>query len=271
MSYAAGQRPLAPAPAPSTNSSHQPLNKVSPSSQDSHDSSLNAAAHALVGASRNGSSTQLSGKSTDSDTKPVTANSASKKAKTSANNSGSSTPTTNPKPPKKPRRSKVAEACKFCRRSHMSCDAGRPCSRCVKRDIAHLCKDEPLSTTASGTTSPVSRQSPAPPSHTPSALQPQPQLIPPSRIPPPASLSPGNNMLGLVSSPSYSSALQTSMAPVASGAIVPSSSAPMGMQQIMTFASHDGSGSFNPSVSASQMPMLSNNFNLAMVSAVESA
>lgn len=43
---------------------------------------------------------------------------------------------------KKPRRSKVAEACKFCRKSHMSCDAGRPCSRCVKRGIAHLCRDD---------------------------------------------------------------------------------------------------------------------------------
>lgn len=45
---------------------------------------------------------------------------------------------------KKQRRSKVAEACRFCRRSHMSCDAGRPCGRCVKRDIAHLCREEPL-------------------------------------------------------------------------------------------------------------------------------
>ncbi|KAK4701309.1 hypothetical protein P7C70_g4930, partial [Phenoliferia sp. Uapishka_3] len=49
---------------------------------------------------------------------------------------------------KKPRRSKVAEACRFCRRSHMSCDAGRPCGRCVKRDIAHLCREEPTTTAA---------------------------------------------------------------------------------------------------------------------------
>ncbi|KAM0789461.1 hypothetical protein ACM66B_000283 [Microbotryomycetes sp. NB124-2] len=58
------------------------------------------------------------------------------------------------RPAKKQRRSKVAEACKFCRRSHMSCDAGRPCSRCIKRDIAHLCRDEPLETLASNSGTP---------------------------------------------------------------------------------------------------------------------
>lgn len=33
-------------------------------------------------------------------------------------------------------------ACVYCRRSHMTCDSGRPCSRCVKRNIGHLCHDE---------------------------------------------------------------------------------------------------------------------------------
>ncbi|KAK4054245.1 Transcription factor [Microbotryomycetes sp. JL201] len=66
-------------------------------------------------------------------------------ASTSVSTSGA--PVT--RPAKKQRRSKVAEACKFCRRSHMSCDAGRPCGRCIKRDIAHLCRDEPLETLAS--------------------------------------------------------------------------------------------------------------------------
>lgn len=32
----------------------------------------------------------------------------------------------------------------YCRRSHMICDDARPCLRCVKRGIAHLCHDEPL-------------------------------------------------------------------------------------------------------------------------------
>lgn len=37
---------------------------------------------------------------------------------------------------------KVKRACIFCKRSHMPCEAARPCQRCVKRKIAHLCKDE---------------------------------------------------------------------------------------------------------------------------------
>lgn len=45
-------------------------------------------------------------------------------------------------PPKK-RRRKVNHACVYCRRSHMTCDLERPCARCIKRDIGHLCHDEP--------------------------------------------------------------------------------------------------------------------------------
>lgn len=43
--------------------------------------------------------------------------------------------------PKK--RRKVNHACIYCRRSHMTCDLERPCLRCVKRSIGHLCHDEP--------------------------------------------------------------------------------------------------------------------------------
>lgn len=39
------------------------------------------------------------------------------------------------------RRPKTAYACVFCRRSHMTCDDGRPCQRCIKRRIGHLCHD----------------------------------------------------------------------------------------------------------------------------------
>ncbi|KAF6237884.1 hypothetical protein HO173_004085 [Letharia columbiana] len=42
--------------------------------------------------------------------------------------------------PKK--RRKVNHACIYCRRSHMTCDLDRPCARCVKRSIGHLCHDE---------------------------------------------------------------------------------------------------------------------------------
>lgn len=46
--------------------------------------------------------------------------------------------TTTPK-----KRRKVSHACLYCRRSHMTCDLERPCTRCVKRNIGHLCHDEP--------------------------------------------------------------------------------------------------------------------------------
>ncbi|KAL2049979.1 hypothetical protein ABVK25_009706 [Lepraria finkii] len=38
-------------------------------------------------------------------------------------------------------------ACIYCRRSHMTCDLDRPCARCVKRSIGHLCHDEPREST----------------------------------------------------------------------------------------------------------------------------
>ncbi|KAH7320882.1 meiosis protein SPO22/ZIP4 like-domain-containing protein [Stachybotrys elegans] len=47
----------------------------------------------------------------------------------------------NHKSPKK--RRKVNHACVYCRRSHMTCDLERPCTRCIKRNIGHLCHDEP--------------------------------------------------------------------------------------------------------------------------------
>ncbi|ORZ06856.1 hypothetical protein BCR42DRAFT_426569 [Absidia repens] len=43
----------------------------------------------------------------------------------------------------KRKRKKVSLACVFCRRSHMTCDEGRPCQRCIKRSIGNMCHDEP--------------------------------------------------------------------------------------------------------------------------------
>ncbi|KAK9473291.1 zinc cluster transcriptional activator [Dipodascopsis tothii] len=43
---------------------------------------------------------------------------------------------------KSQKRRKVDHACVYCRRSHMTCDSERPCSRCLKRNIGHLCHDE---------------------------------------------------------------------------------------------------------------------------------
>ncbi|KAF7302902.1 hypothetical protein MKEN_01252500 [Mycena kentingensis (nom. inval.)] len=45
-------------------------------------------------------------------------------------------------PRKGSKRRKVNHACLYCRRSHMTCDEGRPCQRCIKREIGHLCHDE---------------------------------------------------------------------------------------------------------------------------------
>ncbi|CAH6718229.1 transcription activator of gluconeogenesis Ert1p [[Candida] jaroonii] len=47
-----------------------------------------------------------------------------------------------PKPQKR-KKKKVEMACVYCRRSHMICDDSRPCQRCIKRGIGHLCYDEP--------------------------------------------------------------------------------------------------------------------------------
>ncbi len=43
---------------------------------------------------------------------------------------------------RKRKRKKVSNACVYCRRSHMICDPGRPCQRCLKRNIGHLCRDD---------------------------------------------------------------------------------------------------------------------------------
>lgn len=48
----------------------------------------------------------------------------------------------NPKRVRK-KKKKVEMACVYCRRSHMICDDARPCLRCIKRGIGHLCHDEP--------------------------------------------------------------------------------------------------------------------------------
>lgn len=51
---------------------------------------------------------------------------------------------------KKESRKKVKKACLFCKRSHMPCEEARPCQRCIKRNIAHLCRDaEPASAVSS--------------------------------------------------------------------------------------------------------------------------
>ncbi|EPQ31400.1 uncharacterized protein PFL1_00735 [Pseudozyma flocculosa PF-1] len=57
----------------------------------------------------------------------------------------SDTPSSSSSKKKPAKRRKVNLACIYCRRSHMTCDEGRPCQRCIKRDIGHLCHDESTS------------------------------------------------------------------------------------------------------------------------------
>ncbi|KAJ3023445.1 hypothetical protein HKX48_003139 [Thoreauomyces humboldtii] len=46
-------------------------------------------------------------------------------------------------PVRKSKRRKVCQACIACRKAHMSCDLVRPCGRCTKRGMGHLCVDAP--------------------------------------------------------------------------------------------------------------------------------
>lgn len=50
------------------------------------------------------------------------------------------------------RRKKNWRSCVFCRRSHLVCDDQRPCTRCINRDIAHLCTDDNVGNTAAPST-----------------------------------------------------------------------------------------------------------------------
>ncbi|KAI8365942.1 uncharacterized protein BYT42DRAFT_588323 [Radiomyces spectabilis] len=59
-----------------------------------------------------------------------------------------------------PKRRKVTHACVYCRRSHMTCDEGRPCQRCIKRSIGHLCHDEPKNPNGSAKQTAKSKQAP---------------------------------------------------------------------------------------------------------------
>ncbi|KAI0484299.1 meiosis protein SPO22/ZIP4 like-domain-containing protein [Xylariaceae sp. FL0804] len=76
-----------------------------------------------------------------SDTKDKRSDSDNAKSKDDTPTAATTTPSDTNKSPRK--RRKVNHACVYCRRSHMTCDLERPCTRCVKRNIGHLCHDEP--------------------------------------------------------------------------------------------------------------------------------
>ncbi|KAL0087745.1 hypothetical protein J3Q64DRAFT_1638186, partial [Phycomyces blakesleeanus] len=50
-------------------------------------------------------------------------------------------------------------ACVYCRRSHMTCDDGRPCQRCIKRSIGHMCHDEAKNPSTAQSTQSAKRSS----------------------------------------------------------------------------------------------------------------
>lgn len=76
------------------------------------------------------------------------------------------------------RKKKLEIACVYCRRSHMICDESRPCQRCIKRGIGHLCYDEPSNSrqrkkaAALRKTETPAEQSPAPTTQEPTPLPP---------------------------------------------------------------------------------------------------
>lgn len=142
----------------------------------------------------------------------------------------------------------------------MSCDAGRPCSRCVKRDIAHLCREEP----ALSTGTPISSSKPSLP----------PPL--PVQLPPSASSSTTTTPTSTVkaSTLNVSSTIGSHPPPVAEPVVrqQPSASTSLGLgspglgglgnsvPQLGLSGMNFSSSSFSP-----QAPMLTTNFNLAML------
>lgn len=79
-----------------------------------------------------------------------------------------------PKPQKR-KKKKVEMACVYCRRSHMICDDSRPCQRCIKRGIGHLCYDEPTNSRQRKKAQSLAKSSSSPGASTssPPPLQPQ--------------------------------------------------------------------------------------------------
>lgn len=109
------------------------------------------------------------------------------------------------------KRRKVSLACVYCRRSHMTCDEERPCQRCVRRGIGHLCHDRPhehagqagaataASATAEAPAAPLARagnnsDSPAP--LTTSASPDPPSTVPVPPTAPPAAWGMLNHAMG---------------------------------------------------------------------------
>ncbi|RCK59507.1 Transcription activator of gluconeogenesis ERT1 [Candida viswanathii] len=44
---------------------------------------------------------------------------------------------------RKPKRKKTSRACNHCHKTHMTCDSGRPCKRCIQKGLQATCEDAP--------------------------------------------------------------------------------------------------------------------------------
>lgn len=95
------------------------------------------------GATQNAITSETTNTNTITSSSNATANSNAGTPKSAQTGTSAKDNTTAEPAAKKPRRRKVDHACVYCRRSHMTCDEGRPCSRCIRRNIGHLCRDEP--------------------------------------------------------------------------------------------------------------------------------
>ncbi|GAA5976929.1 hypothetical protein JCM10908_005683 [Rhodotorula pacifica] len=143
--------PIAPAP-PSTvaRSSLPPLAPRPPlpgSSTTASSSARVSSPSATAAASYRSPQQQQQQQSGPSSSSTTPASSSAPASAPVASTSTSTTPSASnpaPPPPRKKRRNKVDSACRFCRKSHMQCSGERPCARCIKREIAHLCTDAPL-------------------------------------------------------------------------------------------------------------------------------
>ncbi|GAA6037953.1 hypothetical protein JCM8097_009506 [Rhodosporidiobolus ruineniae] len=174
----------------------------------------------------------------------------------SSSTSGPSPPTISapsaaaPPPAKKKRRSKVDSACRFCRRSHMQCSGERPCARCIKRDIAHLCTDEPIA----GLDNPPAGGAAGSPA---SPAPPQPAVA--VQAPPPGADGAAGSMLNT---------LGLDMAGDLGGAGAGGAGNPLAMMQGSLFGSTSGAGGgglFGTSQAQGSQPMFTPDFNMAML------
>lgn len=101
------------------------------------------------------------------------------------------------------RKKKVEIACVYCRRSHMICDELRPCQRCIKRGIGHLCYDEPLNSRQRKKAAAL-RSEPTPEARPRQQTQPAPAPSQPQAIAmQPAALAPAIPTMGLLNHPEH--------------------------------------------------------------------